>query len=298
MRDMIIETINQDMAAAIEALKKDEFDFVNIIGNRIATNLMIGNRNDLMMIGFLLKEVPVELERIRDVNERNFPKCKDIGRKFLEELQELLSKEQIDKKEIWKNYENYEKGIRKYLLNDIEASTYKESQNFTKETRLMLLQHLNQNKELLLSERNDLVDGVIREISRVINIHGFNSEDLVFYLLMKVFRSYYNYFLYDYVEKKESDKKEKEREINLYMEKIHELFSAENKLDAIYEQSADMIGELGVKWRKYFINYGEIRLLLKAERGAEIPRIEIPQEAKKKIGEVITEGLKKEVEKR
>jgi|GEM_PF-2039354 len=295
MREMIIETINQDMAAAIEALKKDEFDFVNIIGNRIATNLMIGNRNDLIMIGFLLKEVPVELERIKDTNEKNFPKCKNMGRKFLEELRELLSKDQIDKKEFWKNYENYKKGIRKYLLNDIEASTYKESQNFTKETRLMLLQHLNQNKELLLRERNDLVDGVIREISRVINTHGFNSEDLVFYLLMKVFGSYYNYFLYDYIEKKESDKKE--REINIYVEKIHELFSVENKLDDIYEQSANMIGELGVKWRKYFINYGEIRLLLRAERGAEIPRIEIPQEAKKKIGEVITEGLKKEVEK-
>lgn len=293
----MIEIINQDMAAAIEALKRDEFDFVNIIGNRIATNLMIGNRNDLIMVGFLVKEVPVELERIRDVNERNLPKGKDIGRRFLEELQSLLNKDQIDKKEIWEKYFNYEEDIRKYLLTGIESSTYKENPNFTKETRLMLLQHLNENKELLLKERNALINGIIGEISRVINTHGFYPEDLMFYLLLEVFRGYSDYFLYDYIERDENDKKEKEKEIKGYAEKIHKLFLGTD-LDDIYEKSADIIGELGYKWRKYFINYGEIRLLLRAERRAEIPRIEIPQEAKKKIGEVITEGLQKEVEKR
>ena len=133
---MITETINQDMAAAIEALKKDEFDFVNIVGNRIATNLMVGNRNDLIMIGFLLKEVTVELERVRDTNERNFPKCKDIGRKLLEELQKLLNKDQMDKEEIWKEYEKYKKDIREYLLTAIEASEYNESPNFTKKNQV------------------------------------------------------------------------------------------------------------------------------------------------------------------
>jgi hypothetical protein len=297
MKDLIIETISQDMGVAIAALKGDEFVLVNILGNRIATNLMVGNRNELIMIGFLLKEIPGELGRIGDVNDRKLPECKNRGIEFIKNLQKLLNKDEVDIGGIWKEYENYEKDIKKYLLTKSEASIYKESQNFTKETRLMLLQHLNQNKVLLLRERNDLIDGVIREFSRVINTHGFYPEDLVFYLLMKAFGSYYNYFIYDYFGGEETDKKEKKREINSYVEKIHELFSAENKLDDIYEQSADMIGELGVKWRKYFINYGEFRLLLRAEGGAEIPRIEIPEEAKKKIGEVITEGLKKEVEK-
>lgn len=297
MKDLIIETISQDMGVAIAALKEDEFVLVNILGNRIATNLMVGNRNELIMIGFLLKEIPSELGRIGEVNDRKLPECKNRGIEFIKNLQKLLNKDEVDIGGIWKEYENYEKDIKKYLLTKSEASIYKESQNFTKETRLMLLQHLNKNKVLLLRERNDLIDGVIREFLRVINTHGFYPEDLVFYLLMKAFGSYYNYFIYDYFGGEETDKKEKEREINSYVEKIHELFLAENKLDDIYEQSADMIGELGVKWRKYFINYGEIRLLLRAEGGAEIPRMEIPEEAKKKIGEVITEGLKKEVEK-
>lgn len=297
MKDLIIETISQDMGVAIAALKGDEFVLVNILGNRIATNLMVGNRNELIMIGFLLKEIPSELGRIGEVNDRKLPECKNRGIEFIKNLQKLLNKDEVDIGEIWKEYENYEKGIKKYLLTDSEASIYKDSQNFTKETRLMLVKHLDKNKDLLLRENCNLIEGIVREIGRVINTHGFYPEDLIFYLLMKAFGSYYNYFIYDYFGGEETDKKEKEREINSYVEKIHKLFSAENKLDDIYEQSADMIGELGVKWRKYFINYGEIRLLLRAEGGAEIPRMEIPEEAKKKIGEVITEGLKKEVEK-
>ena len=255
---------------------------------------MIGNKNDLILVGFILKEVSSELERIRAVNETDLPKCKEIGRKFFEELQSLLDKDQIEKKELWGKYLKYKSDIRKYLLTGIESSTYKEHSNFTKETRLMLLQHLNENKELLLKERNALINGIIGEISRVINTHGFHPEDLVFYLLMKVFSGYSDYFLYDYLEGDENDKKEKEIEVMGYVEQIHELFSGAD-LDDIYEESADIIGELGHKWRKYFINYGELRLLLRAERRAEIPRIEVPQEAKKKIGEVIIEGLQKEV---
>jgi hypothetical protein len=292
MRKMIIEIINQDMTTAIEALKRDEFDFINIIGNRITVNLMVGNRNDLMMVGFFLKEVSGELEEIRRSNERNLLKCKEKGRKFLEDLQSLLKMDQIDKREIWKKYGNYEGDIRKYLLNDIEASIYKESQNFTKETRLMLLQHLKQNKELLLKEGNDLITGIIREIARVINTHGFYREDLVFYILMKVFGSYYDYFLYDYLKKDENNKKEKENEINSYVEKIYKLFSEKNDLDVIYERSADMIGELGCKWRKYFINYGEIRLP-PSER-----KISLPPRVKEELGKAIAEGLQKKVKKR
>ena len=63
--DMIIEITNQDMATAIEALKKDEFDLINIIGTRIATDLMIGNKNGLS-IGKFEKEINPS-----DINRKN-----------------------------------------------------------------------------------------------------------------------------------------------------------------------------------------------------------------------------------
>jgi hypothetical protein len=42
----MIETIKQDISVAIEALKRDNLDLVNVIGNRIATDSIIIKRNN------------------------------------------------------------------------------------------------------------------------------------------------------------------------------------------------------------------------------------------------------------
>lgn len=286
---MIEKTIKQDMLVAIEALKRDNFDLVNIIGNRIATDSMIMKRNDLIIIGFLIKEVSLEIRRVKEINEKNLMRCKDTGRKFLEGILSLLVDDKIENKEIWEKYQDYEKRVRKYLISDIESSLYKDNPDFTRETRTMLLEHLNGNKRLLTRRGNRLVEGIVSEISRVINTYGFYLEDLVFYLVMKVFSSYYDYFIYDYyLEEKEEEKTKKEKEINSYVGNIYELFSAESNLNDLCEQSAKIIGDLGIKWRMYFINLGEIGMIV--ER-----RLELPPEAKKEIEEGIAEIFERRV---
>jgi len=286
----MIETIKQDISVAIEALKRDNLDLVNIIGNRIATDSMIMKKNDLIIIGFLCKDVSVEIRRVKEINEKNLMRCKDAGRKFLEGLL-YLPEDRKENKEIWEKYQNYEKEVRKYLVGDIESSIYKGNPDFTMKTRTMLLEHLNGNRRLLIKRGNRLVEGIVSEISRMINTYGFYPEDLVFYLVMKVFSSYYNYFIYDYyLEESEEEKTNKEKEINLYIDNICELFSAKSNLNDLYEGSTKIIGNLGTKWRVYFINLGEIGMIV--ERG-----IELPPEAKKEIEEGLAEVFERKVKK-
>ena len=285
----MIETIKQDISVAIEALKRDNLDLVNIIGNRIATDSMIIKRNDLIITGFLCKEISLEIRRVKEINEKNLMMCKDAGEKFLEGILSLLE-DKIENKEIWEKYQNYEKGVRKYLIGDIESSIYKENPDFTKETRTLLLEHLNGNKRLLIKRDNRLVEAIVLESSRMINTYGFYPEDLVFYLVMKVFSSYYNYFIYDYyLEESEEEKTNKEKEITLYIDNIYKLFSAKSNLNSLYEESAKIIGELGTKWRVYFINFGEIRMMVEGKG------IELPPEAKKEIAEGIAEAFERKV---
>lgn len=287
----MIETIKQDISVAIEALKRDNLDLVNIIGNRIATDSMIIKRNDLIIMGFLCKEISLEIRRVKEINEKNLMGCKDAGRKFLEGISSLLE-DKIENKEIWEKYQNYEKEVRKYLVGDIESSIYKGNPDFTMKTRTMLLEHLNGNRRLLIKRGNRLVEGIASEISRGINTYGFYPEDLVFYLVMKVFNSYYEYFIYDYhLEESEEEKTKKEKEINLYTDNIYKLFSAKGNLNGLYEDSAKIIGELGTKWRMYFINLGEIRMIVEGKG------IELPPEAKKEIEEGLAEVFGRKVKK-
>ena len=288
----MIETIKQDISVAIEALKRDNLDLVNIIGNRIATDSMIIKRNDLIIMGFLCKEISLEIRRVKEINEKNLQRCKDAGRKFLEGISSLLE-DKIENKKVWEKYQNYEKEVRKYLVGDIESSIYKRNPDFTKETRTMLLEHLNGNRRLLIKRGNNrLVEGIASEISRGVNTYGFYPEDLVFYLVMKVFSSYYEYFIHDYhLEESEEEKTKKEKEINLYIDNIYKLFSVKGNLNDLYEESAKIIGDLGTKWREYFINLGEIRIML-GGRG-----IELPPEAKKGIEEGFAEVFERKVKK-
>jgi hypothetical protein len=285
----MIETIKQDVSVGIEALKRDNLDLVNIIGNRIATDSMIIKRNELIIIGFLLKEVSLEIRRIKEINEKNLTRCKEVGRKFLEGLLSLLE-DKMENKEIWERYQNYEREIRKYHIAGVESSLYKENPDFTKGTREMLLEHVNKNERLLTKRGNRLIEGVVSEISRVINTYGFYPEDLVFYLVMKVFSSYYEYFIYDYhLEESEEEKVKKEKEIHSYTNDLYKLFSAESNLNDFYEESTKIIGELGTKWREYFINLGEIKMIVEG-RG-----IELPPEAKKEIEEGIADVFERKV---
>lgn len=280
--------IIQDINVAIEALKKDNLELVNIIGNRIATDSMIIERNDLIILGFLCREVSFELRSIKGRNERNFGKCKEAGIKFLGDLRSLLEAE-IENKDIWLKYQDYEEKVRKYLLSDIESSIYQKNPDLTRKTRTMLLDHLNKNKRLLPERGYNLINGVGSEISRVINACGFSPEDLAFYLVMKSFSSFYEYFIHDYqLEEDKDKKKEKNEGIKIYMDNLCEVFSKENDLDALFDESTKIIGELGRRWREYVINLGDIRMIVEE-------KIELPPEAKKEIEEGIAEVFERKV---
>ena len=273
------EIIKQNIKVAIEALERNNFDLINIIGNRIATDAMIMDMNNLIIIGFFLKEMSVDLKRAE--------KCKDAGRKFMRRLLFLIEENKVKGKEFWEAYFDYKKEVRRYMISDVEASIYEGNPNFTRKAREILLEHLSENVELLTQRNNKLTEGIVSEMTRVINTYGFNPEDLIFYLLMRVFDSYYSYFIYDYLWRDARGKEEKRSELRSHIDNICKLFSAEY-ID-IYEESVKIIGKLGEKWRKYFINFGEIKALM-YEKG-----IELPPEAKRKIEEVIIEGLEREI---
>jgi len=294
--ETVIEVIKQDISAAIKALDKDDFRFINTMGNRIASNLLIGERKDLMIIGYLLREIGLEFGIIKGKDEKRLGKCREFGRKFLRGLQSIISRDKINTKEIWELYYDYEDNVRKYIPMDIEISVYKDIPEFTGKTTSMLAKHLEANKEVLLRENNQLIGGVLNELTRVINVHGLERRDLIFYLLLQSLIGYYEYLLYSETRDGSLENKEEfKKKIYPYVDKIVDLVSNfdSSDLEKMYNRSNEILGELCSEWRKFFINYMEI-IRTYPERRVEI----IPEEAKKKIGETIAKALEEEAKKR
>lgn len=292
----VINVVKQDINAAMKAFDKKDFAFVIMMGNRITSNLHIGNRRDFMVYGFMIREMGIEFEFIKARDENRIVKCKNHGTKLLKTFHSLINKKDAEAKDVWEAYFEFKSNIRTYHLSDLERSVYKDNLNFTRETTLMLVNHLDQNRELLLRERNQLIEGISNELDRVAKTHGLERIDLVFYLLLHALNGYYRYLLYS--ETKDGnieDKKRFQEGIYPYVDKITKIFSEKNlgDIDQIYNKSNEILGDLGIKWRGYFINYLEMRRMYTEEK-----RVEIPKETRKKIGETISKAIEKEAKKK
>lgn len=110
---------------------------------------------------------------------------------------------------------------------------------------------------------------------------------------MQALGRYYEYLVYgEATAERIEDKKEFENKIYPYVDRIAEVFSDLENLERIYKQATEIINELGYNWRKSFINY------LEPIRRTPESKIEIPEEAKKKIGKTISEAFEKEIKRK
>ena len=80
--------------------------------------------------------------------------------------------------------------------------------------------------------------------------------------------------------------------IDGYIDNIYEMASMirNGRMEDLYEHSNHILGKLGSEYRKFFINYLE-PLRVVVER-----KIEIPEKAKEKIGDIVSKSFEKELE--
>jgi len=285
-----MDVIREDLFVAIAAIEADNFELVNIIGNRISTDAMIIGKEDLVMLGLLVKEVHGELSAIKGLNPSKLKEGKQEAARFLRESQSALKGNQTVM-DLWHMYHAYENSIRCYLVPAIESQIYKSRPEYTSKTRNFLVDYLRQNREQFLRGNYNLFDGIVTEMAKQINLYGFGIEDLAFYLTMKAFYNYYLYFRIDYQSSSGEYKDERERQALSFLDGVLEIFTGEKAKDEICVESAKIINGLVVQWRKYFLELGEI-IFRVGER-----RSELPPELRGKIEQLLAEGLEREIAK-
>ncbi|MCX9085488.1 MAG: hypothetical protein OIN87_11915 [Candidatus Methanoperedens sp.] len=292
---LIIDVLRQDLKVAENAIKNNNFVFVSVIGNRIMSNLLAdeSKTKELMLIGWIVREISVDLDAIKRLKDQTkLVKSTKVANECIDKIDTMLSKKEYGIKELWNVYFDLEKDIRDSILTTMEDKVYTKKPEFTRQITLVLMKHFLTNRDLLLKQNALLAKGLLNDLSRVINEHGATEAEYIIFIVFKSFDLYFDYAMYSETIDGKINETALKSKIDSYInviEKISKNHEAK-ELEEIYNESTSLVYDLSIEIRKYFINYFIIHTQI-VDR-----KLELPEEAKQKIGETISKAFEEKLE--
>ncbi len=257
-----IITIKQDLSVARQYFRLKNFELIRDIGDRIMNNLFLGGEKDLMIIGYLIKELSEEFIGIKKEDPVRLNGCMDAGERLILDLSGTLN-EEYHPIMVWEYWSTYKTKIVEFIPTDVELMIYQKDVDFTTQTTRKLLKLLDENRSLLLDDFNKLLLSLILEHKRVINIYGFTKSDLILYITLKAFYEYYLYLL--------AFKMANNLEGEAIAGKVYRCVDKISQLPADFEEmsnkSNEILGELGYKTRMFHMENVDPRKTIKRFRG-------------------------------
>lgn len=288
----MLDVIKQDFVAIKIAFERDSFEDMNIFCNRLMSNICFHETKNLVLVGFMLREIAIEFINIRR-DKASLEAAKKVGNEFVTKMKKVLDDESFDVVDLWKIYCDYENNIRSFLMNPIEKEAYRKDTEIARNVMANLINILISNKDLLLEKNNILLKGMINEIGRIIIVHGTEPFPLLFFSLIKGLDRCHDYVLFSFTSHIELvDKESIKREVFPFIDRIATIKSVD--LTSVpkdaYETASKILIDLIVEWRKYFMYHMDILRVVTEER-----KIEFSEEARKKISGIVAQALEKEV---
>lgn len=255
-------TIKQDLNVARQYFRLKNFESLGEIGNRIMSNLFLGEEKHLMIVGYLVKEVAQEFIEIRSEDPVRLNGCMDAGEKFLRDISNSLS-DDLDPITVWEHYHQYKNKIVEFIPTDVELLVYRKDVEFTSHTTQKLMKLLDENRSLLLDSYNNLLYNILGEQKRVINIYGFTKTDLIRYISLKAFYEYYLYLM----SFKMVNKLEGEAIANNVYQYVDRISQLPTEFQEMAVKSSEILGELGYKTTMFQLENVDPRKTIKSIRG-------------------------------
>lgn len=285
------DALNQDLLACKRAIENDLFEDANIYANRLMSNALLASDKRLMIPGFLLKEVALDLAAIQ---RRKGPlaDAKSVSLKFVSRLSNKLASKKLDLPALWSDFSGYFSEAHEHLMNDEERESYKANPKFSRQVVEWAVAFLGKRKELLLRSNSNLIKGVLIETSRVLRVHGSDEGGLIAESLMIALDRLYDYIRYAYGDDEVAFREQVQGTTIPWTDRVAEILSQLPKgLDV--DAASELLGELAIRWREFYVEFMDLPRLVTAEQRV----VEVPAEAKEKITETIVSALEKEVKK-
>jgi hypothetical protein len=281
--------IDKDLKVAALAFDVDDFQLMNILGNRMMSDSVFLGNVPQAVTGFFIKQVALTyLELKPRIPDPEFLEAKLLGKKYLTYLLEVT--DEVDKVKAWANYHQFNVEMRKYPTTGLDkqiAEVYGDEHETTKKVRKSLIKVLDDNKKILLDSRNNFMKGVMTELQRVGLAFGYEVADTIIYSCLIALDRYYDYFRMQHTVKTvEMDKEAVETQIFPYLERIVALSSSDS---VGYDNANALLWDLVKGWREFFIYYLEPSTIVSSKQ------VELSRENKAKLSEVLGKALQKEL---
>lgn len=271
--DEIFTIIKQDLKVAEKAIVENDLNFVVIIGNRIMTNLLVADRTDFMILGWLIRDLGLDLLYIESKKEKltgkykAIDRAKEISGKYLIEVMEEIERESPVTRIIYDKYYILQSELRKFILSNKERIVYDERPEFTKKYAIKMVDIFYANKKIALTKNNNLIPSITGELSRIYNEYSGKDALYVYF----IFKAFYDIYKYSYVEMFFNEEKDviwdTKTKLNEYFDLIYNFkFNLINdEEDKIYNTFNEIMAKIGSDFRLYYLNYREIQINIPGE---------------------------------
>ena len=288
-QDLNVEMYTKNMKVAALSFKMEDFQLMNIIGNRIMSDSLFGSSENFALFGFFVKQMALNYLRLKPlISASDFLGAKLVGEEYLDTL--LSSSEDIDIVKSWTDYHEFNITIQQYSASDIDKSIkeiYGDNPNITENVRHWLIDFLVKDREMLYGSKNNFLKGLINEFQRVGLAYDYRVIDTIIFSCLVALDRYYEYFVFQHTaENGVLDTEKVKTTFFPYIDKVKQ-FSSSSELD--YKEATHLLWQLIKSWRESFIYYTELPY-----KTVQKP-IELSKEAKKKLSEAVSKALQKEV---
>ncbi len=287
----IISVIEQELDISNELLNNENFNELNIMGNRIMENCLFSNDYRLFLYGFFIKELALTYQKVFSSTEpKAFQSSKVFGVDLIDSLKKNLTNE-INEEFLWEKFHLFNVKMREYLREDFEKKFYKENIEYSKFVVNSLMNFLFENEDVVYMKFNQLFSGIINILDRIFRAHSGYLEFTLINSYLKMLDRYYDYLLVRYYDGEKIDKENLKKEISKYIKFICQEGKKDNIDITEYDKN---LWEIIKNWRVYYIHYHQPVTPVSGRPGLQ-KRIELPEETKKVIEESLKEAIEKKL---
>jgi hypothetical protein len=272
-------------------LNKEDYDSINILGNRIMSNAFVLDGKPFAIPGFMIKDMALLVGPRKQIPgaHKLISSATSSIKLFVTKLEEM-ELDSKDNPKLWDIYLTTLKLMRKSLsLDDEYEANAEENPTLTKEGFFKLIEINKQNIDLLNKTDARMILSTISEINRLYGTYGIDIHIAKLRLLFIVLGQLSNYFSNDLFLSIVTESNE--NIVKTFLERIIELSISDK--EASLEYVDDLLTQMIISWRELFIKCNE-PFESREQKNSEAT---LKPELKEKLRDLITKNLEKDIKK-